>query len=81
VYIADTYNNKVKTYNLVTKECVTSIGSGDPTDLWEPGGLSVWAGSVVTRLYIADTNNHSIVCAEIGPEGKLLLPPTRVPIK
>ena len=65
IYIADTYNNKVKTFDLSTKECVTSIGSGEPTDLYEPGGLCVAAGANGARLYIADTNNHRVLSSKI----------------
>ena len=42
--IADTYNNKVNRYDIATKECHTVLGSGEPLDLYEPGGLSVWDG-------------------------------------
>src|SRR5204862_5777879 len=34
IYIADTYNNKIKTYDLATKECVTALGSGEPANLY-----------------------------------------------
>ncbi len=71
IYIADTYNNKVKTLDLSTKECVTSIGSGEPADLYEPGGLCVAAGADGARLYIADTNNHRVLSAAIGTDGIL----------
>jgi DNA-binding beta-propeller fold protein YncE len=74
IYIADTYNNKVKTYDLATKECHTSLGSGNKADLYEPGGLSVWAGEDESRLYVADTNNHRVLQSVIDAEGKLLPP-------
>lgn len=70
IYIADTYNNKVKTYDPATKECHTSLGSGDKADLYEAGGLSVWAGEGETRLYVADTNNHRVLQSAID-EGTL----------
>src|SRR5207253_335062 len=74
VYIADTYNNKIKALDLSTKECVTALGSGDPTGLYEPGGLSVWEKDGEARLYIADTNNHRVLQSAIDGEGKLLPP-------
>ncbi len=80
IYIADTYNNKVKTYDLATKECHTSLGSGNRADLWEPGGLSVMSGEGETRLYVADTNNHRVLQSAIDEAGNLL-PPARVSIK
>lgn len=79
IYIADTYNNKVKTFDLATKECHTSLGSGDTGELYEPGGLSVWAGEGETRLYVADTNNHRVMQSAIDGAGTLLPPvPLRI---
>ncbi|HEY0070186.1 MAG TPA: alkyl hydroperoxide reductase [Chloroflexia bacterium] len=74
IYIADTYNNKVKTYDLATKECHTSLGSGNKAELYEPGGLSVWAGDGGARLYVADTNNHRVLVSVIGAADTLAPP-------
>ena len=71
IYIADTYNNKIKSYDLGTKECVTALGSGDRVELYEPSGLAVWSGGSQDRLYIADTNNHRILVSRIEPDGTL----------
>jgi hypothetical protein len=51
VYIADTYNHKIKALDPSSGK-VTTIASG----FYEPGGLSVAGG----RLFVADTNNHAI---------------------
>lgn len=69
LYIADTYNNKIKIINPETRESSTLFGTGE--DGWqdgsgdvlfdEPGGLSI-AGD---KLYIADTNNHVIRVADL----------------
>jgi thiol-disulfide isomerase/thioredoxin len=62
LYIADTYNNKVKSCVPRTHTVHTFVGgqkagdSDDPPQFYEPGGLSI-AGS---ELYVADTNNHKI---------------------
>jgi thiol-disulfide isomerase/thioredoxin len=62
LYVADTYNNKVKVCDPKPKSVRTFVGSGepglrdDPAQFDEPGGLSL-AG---TTLYVADTNNHAI---------------------
>lgn len=62
LYVADTYNNRVKVCNPQTQEVKALIGShepgesDDPPRFYEPGGLSV-AG---TSLYVADTNNHKV---------------------
>ncbi|MBN2471221.1 MAG: redoxin domain-containing protein [Anaerolineae bacterium] len=65
LYVADTYNSKIKRITLESSEVRTLAGDGvggyqDGTladALFdEPGGLSYAAG----RLYVADTNNHAI---------------------
>lgn len=75
IYIADTYNNKVKALDLAAKEVVSVYGSGEPADLYEPGGLSVWVeGEGGARLYVADTNNHRVICFGIDEVGRLSSP-------
>ncbi len=74
LFIADTYSNKIKLLDLAAKEVTTVYGSGDATDLYEPGGLSVWAGDGEARLYISDTNNHRILVAGISSMGELSSP-------
>jgi hypothetical protein len=68
LYLADTYNHKVKKLYPTMAAVSTYLGSGKPgrTDgkaaaFYEPGGLSVAAG----KLYIADTNNHAIRVADL----------------
>jgi len=63
IYIADTYNNKVKVVDAKSGETQTVAGSGDPGtsdeglgEFDEPSGISK-IGSI---LYVADTNNHLI---------------------
>ncbi|MFO0967943.1 MAG: redoxin domain-containing protein [Gemmataceae bacterium] len=57
LYVADTYNNKIKVIDPKTKECVNFRGTGWKGNvLDEPGGLCV----IGDKLYIADTNNHRI---------------------
>ena len=62
LFIADTYNNKIKVCDPKTREVKTFCRAGEPGDqdnpprFYQPGGLSV-AG---TSLYVADTNNHKI---------------------
>jgi hypothetical protein len=67
LYVADTYNNKVKVCNPKEKTVRTFVGSheagdgDDPPQFDEPGGLSA-AGST---LYVADTNNHAIRAVDL----------------
>jgi DNA-binding beta-propeller fold protein YncE len=65
LYVADTYNNKIKTIDPATGTAHTLIGTGQAgfadgparaATLNEPGGLAFDGG----KLYIADTNNHLI---------------------
>ena len=57
IYVADSYNNKIKGIAFGSMETRTLFGDGSPAVLREPGGLAVFDGS----LYIADTNNHRIL--------------------
>lgn len=65
VFIADTYNHKIKVLDPATRQVTTLAGTGKAghkdgaargAHFFEPGGLSV-AGRT---LYVADTNNHAI---------------------
>jgi YVTN family beta-propeller protein len=65
LYVADTYNNKIKVIDPSTKTASTLIGTGSvgmkdgpaaEAELNEPNGLAFAGG----RLYITDTNNHLI---------------------
>ncbi|HHT9105355.1 MAG TPA: thioredoxin-like domain-containing protein [Candidatus Wujingus californicus] len=63
VYVADTYNHKIKIVNPVDNTCSTFAGDGQPGFIdgkeprfYEPGGLSF----ANNKLYVADTNNHAI---------------------
>jgi len=62
LYVADTYNSKIKAVDPETREARTLLG-GDGADplLYEPGGLDVAGG----RLYVADTNNHAVRVVEL----------------
>lgn len=63
VYIADTYNHKVKRLSPASREVRTVAGDGQPGDadgtaarVREPGALACAQGA----LWIADTGNHAI---------------------
>ena len=63
LFVADTYNHKVKTLDPRTGRVSTFAGTGRPgqadgarAEFYEPGGLSVANG----KLYVADTNNHAV---------------------
>jgi hypothetical protein len=72
VYIADTYNSRIKALDPKTGISTTLFGKGSPggfkdggeqeAELNEPGGLSFANG----RLYVADTNNHAIRAIDLS---------------
>jgi thiol-disulfide isomerase/thioredoxin len=68
LYVADTYNNKIKRVSPKDKSSQTFVGTGEEgladgerAQFDEPGGVSVAFG----KLYIADTNNHAIRVADL----------------
>jgi len=66
LYVADTYNSRIKAVDLDTLETRTLFGQGelggfrdgdaDTAEFDEPGGIDYYDG----KLYVADTNNHAI---------------------
>jgi len=62
LYVADTYNSKIKLIDPVSRRCTTYLGDGSTKMFNEPGGLS-FAGD---KLYVADTNNHRIRVIDVG---------------
>jgi sugar lactone lactonase YvrE len=82
VYVADSYNHKVKTVDPRTREVRTRWGTGtsaladDPPQFSEPGGIDVSGG----HLYVADTNNHAIRVVDIETGATRTLDLSSVPI-
>jgi DNA-binding beta-propeller fold protein YncE len=58
IYVADTYNNKIKGIRLGDMSTETLFGDGRPETMHEPGGIAAADG----RVWIADTNNHRVLC-------------------
>ena len=70
LYVADTYNHKIKRVLPATRSGFTLLGTGDSGHrdgagnqalFSEPSGLSIAGG----KIYIADTNNHAIRVADL----------------
>lgn len=64
IYVADTYNSKIKTLNPATRACTTFLGGNGPDGRMfnEPAGISVANG----KLYVADTNAHRIRVVDLS---------------
>jgi thiol-disulfide isomerase/thioredoxin len=77
LYVADTYNHKIKRIDPMTGEVMTFAGGergwSDGTEplFYEPGGLDAADG----MLYVADTNNHVVrtIDLETGAASTLVL--------
>jgi DNA-binding beta-propeller fold protein YncE len=90
LYVADTYNHKVKAIDLGSLDAGqgdvrTFAGTGKPGRLdgpcgeasfHEPGGIAARAG----KLYVADTNNHRIRVVDIASRSVATLELKGVPI-
>ena len=68
LYVADTYNSKIKLIDPDRRTCDTYLGGAKMFD--EPGGLSIAAG----KMYIADTNNHRIQVVDMKTKEMSTLP-------
>ena len=78
IYIADSYNNKIKSVAIGSLQVSTVAGSGIVGDIdgfstiaqfSEPAGVAV-AGN---RVYVADTNNHKIKIMELDTKEVCML--------
>ena len=63
LFVADTYNHKIKKINISQRSAESWLGTGKPglkdgksPQFYEPGGLSIANG----KMYIADTDNQAI---------------------
>jgi sugar lactone lactonase YvrE len=71
LYVADTYNHKIKRCDPAARKVSGWLGSGEPglrdgkaeqAQFAEPGGLSFADG----KLYVADTNNHAMRVCDVA---------------
>lgn len=82
LYVADSYNHKIKVVDPKTRQCLVVAGTGEAGDVLgpgltessfnEPGGLCVGEGGRV--LYVADTNNHHLKVLDLDTKTVSLFP-------
>ncbi|KAM4524884.1 NHL repeat-containing protein 2 [Odontesthes bonariensis] len=82
LYVADSYNHKVKVVDPKTKQCTTLAGTGQAGNSLgpelnkscfnEPGGICVGDGGKL--LYVADTNNHQVRVLDLASKTVSLFP-------
>ena len=73
VFVADTYNNKIKRLGTESRTVATLAGTGSAGNddgprlaatFYEPGGVS----ATEAHIYVADTNNHAIRVIDLETE-------------
>ncbi|KAF2981219.1 hypothetical protein EK904_014570 [Melospiza melodia maxima] len=82
LYVADSYNHKIKVVDPKMKNCATLAGTGEAGNVVgssftqsafnEPGGLCVEQNGRL--LYVADTNNHQIKVLDLETKILSMLP-------
>jgi thiol-disulfide isomerase/thioredoxin len=81
VFVADTYNHKIKVIDLQSGRTSTWVGGGRgdkdgaQAQFYEPGGLSIAGG----KLFVADTNNHKIKVVDLATKSTSTLQLKGVP--
>ena len=79
LYVADTYNNKIKIVDPRQGSSQTLVGTGEPGSddalgqFDEPAGLAYAAG----KLYVADTNNHVIRTVDLDQGNRVATLPIK----
>jgi len=69
LYIADTYNHKIKVIDPQARTCRTIAGGGGEAEIHfdEPAGVTAAAG----KLYVADTNHHEIRVVDLDNNNRV----------
>src|SRR5262249_17477148 len=74
VWLADSYNGKLKRVDPRTGATRTALGGSDRSLLAEPAGLTAGSGA----LFVADTNHHRIVRVPLPQKGDLGAEPLEI---
>ncbi len=71
LFVADTYNSKVKRLELATSSTRSLFGARTHESLFEPSGLAIKGG----RMVVADTKHHRLVRLDTGAGGETKMEP------
>jgi len=73
LYVADTYNNKIKVIDPATGTTETLVGTGGPGSSDDPPAFDEPAGitAAVGKLFVADTNNHLIRAIDLRENNRV----------
>ena len=73
LYVADTYNHKIKAVDPATGHTSTIAGTGKPAQRPTPPAFDQPAASphAAGKLYVADTNNHPIRTIDLANENRV----------
>ena len=87
LFVADTYNSKIKRLDLATSSVRTLVGARDHKDLFEPSGLVARAagggaggagGSKDTELIVVDTKHHRLARVLVNAGGDAKVEPIAI---
>ena len=76
LYVADSYNHKIRTVDPKSREVKTLLGDGrpgadeKPVRFSEPAGLAILKG----QLLVADTNNHQLRLVDLATKATRVFP-------
>ena len=73
LFVADTYNNKIKVVDVDSKTSQTLVGDGEPGESDDPPRFDEPAGITAAdgKLYVADTNNHLVRVVDLENDNRV----------
>jgi thiol-disulfide isomerase/thioredoxin len=78
LFIADTYNSKIKRLDLATSSVRTLAGARDHKELFEPTGLVARAAGKDTELVVVDTKHHRLARVIVNAGGDAKVEPIAI---
>ena len=78
LFIADTYNSKIKRLDLATSSVRSLAGARDHKELFEPSGLVARAAGKDVELVVADTKHHRLARVVVNAGGDAKVEPIAI---